>query len=151
MHGPGCDHGHDHATPTGTWTWVGVFFGLAMHTIIDGLALGAAVKADWQHASAESWLGLAGFGYFLAVLLHKPFDSLSITSLMHLAGWSKKSMFWVNLSYALIAPIGVGMFYFVFNNIDIPEKCLARRDAGVCSRCLHVHRGQRPLARVALS
>ncbi len=108
-HGPHCDHGHDHQMPSGRWTWIGVFFGLTMHSIIDGLALGAAVYAEVGEGHTAM---LAGLGYFLAVFLHKPFDSLSIVSLMHLSGWSARSIATVNLIYALIAPLGVALFYF---------------------------------------
>ncbi len=111
-HGPHCDHGHDHEMPSGRWTWIGVFFGLTMHTIIDGLALGAAVDADiaGHHTTA-----LAGFGFFLAVVLHKPFDSLSIASLMHMSGWSSRAIALVNIGYALVAPLGIALFYFGLN------------------------------------
>lgn len=112
-HGPHCDHGHDHALPSGRWTWIGVFFGLTMHSVIDGLALGAAVRAGVleHHGTAI----FAGFGFFLAVVLHKPFDSLSIVSLMHMSGWSARAIATANLGYALLAPLGVALFYFGIN------------------------------------
>jgi len=113
-HGPNCDHGHDHALPSGRWTWVGVFFGLTMHSIIDGLALGANVRAETvsHHGTI-----IAGLGYFLAVVLHKPFDSLSIVSLMHMAGWSTRAIALVNMLYAVIAPLGILLFYFGINQL----------------------------------
>jgi zinc and cadmium transporter len=54
---------------------------------------------------------LAGFAYFLAVVLHKPFDSLSITSLMQASGWSAAWRNGVNFAYALVVPIGVAIFF----------------------------------------
>ncbi len=95
--------GHDHV-----FTWWGVFFGLTVHSLIDGVTLAAAIQAEWDHAEGAL---LAGFGYFLAVLLHKPFDSLSITSLMLVSGWSRGARNLVNFVYALIAPAGVLLFY----------------------------------------
>jgi zinc and cadmium transporter len=107
-HGLHCDHGHDHQLPSGRWTWIGVFFGLTMHTVIDGLALGAAVNAESGEGHDAMF---AGLGFFLAVVLHKPFDSLSIASLMHMSGWSARAIALVNFGYALIAPLGIALFY----------------------------------------
>jgi zinc and cadmium transporter len=109
-HGPNCDHGHDHVLPSGRWTWIGVFFGLTMHSVIDGLALGAAVRAGISDGQGASLF--AGLGFFLAVVLHKPFDSLSIVSLMHMSGRSKRAIALVNMGYAVIAPLGIALFYF---------------------------------------
>src|SRR5262245_31107276 len=45
-----CDHGHHHdhepAAHHHPFSWVGLAFGLSLHTLIDGLALGAAVSAE---------------------------------------------------------------------------------------------------------
>lgn len=104
VHGPECRHdvGEAHAV-----TWGGVLFGLTVHSLVDGVTLAAAVAADWDHAETV----LAGIGYFLAVLLHKPFDSLSITSLMIASGWSSGWRNAINLLYALVVPAGVALFY----------------------------------------
>lgn len=68
-----CDH-HDGRLDL---SWAGLCFGLAVHTIIDGIALAAAVQS-----SSPTGLSFAGLGVFLAIVLHKPLDALSITSLM---------------------------------------------------------------------
>ncbi|MEX2141563.1 MAG: ZIP family metal transporter [Pirellulales bacterium] len=94
---------HDHH-----FTWGGVFFGLTVHSLVDGITLAAAIAADWEHGHAGI---LAGFAYFLAVLLHKPFDSLSITSLMLASGWSAAWRNAVNCVYALVVPVGVAVFF----------------------------------------
>jgi len=101
------DHGHEHA-----FTWGGVFFGLTIHSLVDGITLGAAITAEWDHQ--HGWV-IAGLGYFLAVFLHKPFDSLSITSLMIASGWSASARNIVNVLYALVAPLGVVVFYLGLN------------------------------------
>ena len=93
---------HDHR-----FTWGGVFFGLTVHSLVDGVALAAAMAAESEHGETQ----FAGFAYFLAVLLHKPFDSLSITSLMLASGWSAGWRNAVNFAYALVAPVGVLAFY----------------------------------------
>ena len=85
------DHGHDQAhEPVAAGhrlNWVGLYFGLAIHTLLDGMALAASAVADaHQHPNEIAWYGL---GTFLAVVLHKPLDALAITSLMHTGGWSR--------------------------------------------------------------
>jgi zinc and cadmium transporter len=96
--------GHSHATHS--LSWVGVSIGMGLHTLIDGLALGASVEADALRGAS----GLLGLGTFLAVFLHKPLDSASITSLMAVGGWSSRSQTWMNSIFALICPLGAGFF-----------------------------------------
>src|SRR5262249_25046361 len=67
--------------------------------------------------SSELHGGLAGFGTFLAVLLHKPFDSLTIGTLMAASGWSRRGRHLINLLYALVAPLGVLAFYLGFEHL----------------------------------
>ncbi len=101
-----CDHDHAHPpelTAERNFSWVGLAFGLALHTIIDGLALGAAVAAE--HEAGHGW-ALYGVGAFLAVALHKPLDALSITSLMAAGGWSKRAALVANIVFALMCPLG---------------------------------------------
>lgn len=104
-----CDHEHGHAHPPEltaerSFSWVGLAFGLALHTIIDGLALGAAVAAEADEAG-HGW-ALYGVGAFLAVALHKPLDALSITSLMAAGGWSRRAALVANIVFALMCPLG---------------------------------------------
>jgi zinc and cadmium transporter len=119
-----CGHGHahcdphaehrpaDHAHPgpgqpaspagPGRWAWCGAFAGLALHSLADGAALAASVRADAEHGGGL----LAGFAAFLAILLHKPFDSGIIAALMIGAGASPRLRLVVNLAYAAIVPLG---------------------------------------------
>lgn len=111
-----CDHGHDHAhedthsqehhhsSNTDRWSWLGVAFGLSLHTLIDGIAMGAAMMADAAHG--EGGIPLYGIGVFLAVLLHKPMDALAITALMAATGWSRRAQTMVNAAFATMCPIG---------------------------------------------
>lgn len=87
-------------------SWLGVCLGMGLHTLIDGLALGASVEAD----ALRGVTGFLGLGTFLAVFLHKPLDSASITSLMSVGGWSSRSQTWANSGFALICPLGAGLF-----------------------------------------
>ncbi|HEY3967911.1 MAG TPA: ZIP family metal transporter [Planctomycetaceae bacterium] len=116
-HVPGSEHEHDHdhrhqhgsaggRTCTRKLSWVGVFLGMAFHSIGDGLALGASMEADALHG-ATAWMGL---GTFLAVALHKPVDSISITTLMAASGWSARWRMIVNAGFSLICPAGALLF-----------------------------------------
>ncbi len=99
------------AAPAGnTWNWVGLALGLALHTLIDGIALGASVAAEAAHLAGTT--GLFALGTFLAVALHKPLDSLSITSLMAAGNWPMKWRWIVNGCYALMCPLGALLFYY---------------------------------------
>ncbi len=112
---PQHDHGHhhhQHAHGPGTaYSWVGLAFGLALHTMIDGMALGASVASEALLHDAGA-LGMMGLGTFLAVALHKPLDAMSITTVMHSGKWSDKSIAWINLAFALMCPLGAALFYF---------------------------------------
>lgn len=111
-----CDHDHHsplttHSAATHAFSWLGLAFGLSLHTLIDGLALGAAVAAE-SHGHHGSFV-LAGLGTFLAVALHKPLDALSITSLMAASGrWPAKTIWIANLVFALMCPLGALGFVF---------------------------------------
>lgn len=107
-HHAGCDHGHGHAhgAPKGRLGWAGLFFGLGVHTLLDGLALGAAMQADATHG--VTWL--VALGVLLGIVLHKPLDSLSITTLMMQAGRSSRARWTVNFIYASLCPVGATAF-----------------------------------------
>ncbi|HRA87801.1 MAG TPA: ZIP family metal transporter [Planctomycetaceae bacterium] len=111
------DHDHKHVAPSAIsqpychhahqLSWVGIAIGLSLHTLIDGIALAASVEAD---SLRQSRLSLFGIGTFLAIMLHKPLDAVSITSLMAGSGWKSQSRFLVNLVFSAMCPIGAAMF-----------------------------------------
>jgi zinc and cadmium transporter len=116
------DAASEHAgSGTHTFSWVGLAFGLALHTIIDGLALGAAVAADSHAEHPEPGLQLHGLGIFLAVLLHKPLDSLSITSLMAAGGWSKRAALTANVLFSLLCPLGAAGFMLGLSQLSAQQ------------------------------
>lgn len=90
-------HGHSHRL-----SWSGLFFGLALHTFFDGIALGAGVQAGWDDAV----VGFAGIGTFLAIVLHKPLDALSITCVMSGSGWTRRQINLANIAFASMCPLG---------------------------------------------
>jgi zinc and cadmium transporter len=103
-------HGDEHVTADAagdrSLSWVGVFLGMALHTLIDGLALGASIKGDALHGAT----GLLGLGTFLAVVLHKPLDSVSISSVMAAGGWSRAARHAVSAAFAVFCPLGAVLF-----------------------------------------
>lgn len=98
------DHHHHPSTDVNhpRFEWFGLAFGLAVHTIIDGFALGAAVAMGF----AES------FAIFLAVMLHKPLDAFSITTTMTAGGWKQSQRDAANIAFAFMCPLGATLFYF---------------------------------------
>ncbi len=120
-HGVKCDHtdhdheGHSHSHGTLAeksahhLSWAGAAAGLTMHTLIDGVALAASVEAEAQGNKAGV---LVGLGTFLVIILHKPFDAMTIGTLMAAGGWSKGARHLVNALFALAIPMGLMIFYF---------------------------------------
>ena len=89
-------------------SWVGIAIGLALHSLMDGVAMAASVQAESDPDAA--W-PLWGVGTFLAVLLHKPLDAVSVTSLMAVGGWSRRWQNAVNVAFALTCPLGAFLFF----------------------------------------
>ncbi len=108
-------HGHDHNRPKSNVSWGGALLGMALHSVVDGIALGAAIQVE---ASEGHSVGLAGFGTLLAVALHKPFDSLTIGTLMAHSGRSRTWRHAVNFLFSLFAPLGVLAFFLGFGPIE---------------------------------
>ena len=109
-----CFHHHDapageraatgHAGLGHELTWTGAAIGLTVHSLVAGVALAASVEAEMGGAAA-------GLGTFLAVVLHKPFDSMTLGTLMAAGRRSPRSRHLVNFSFGLVVPAGVGLFY----------------------------------------
>ena len=100
-------HAHDHAhLPEQAMGAIGLFAGLCVHTVVDGIALGAVL------VSAQGGAALAGAGVFLAILLHKPLDALSIETVMSARGWSSSARWSAGAVFALLCPLTAVLFYF---------------------------------------
>ncbi len=119
-----CDHGHHHdakhaahhGSPTAGHggsrampkiSWVPALAGLGLHSVLDGVALAASVAAE--HAEHQASL-TAGFAVFLVVVLHKPFDSLTLGTLMAVGERSSRLRHLVNAAYAAAVPLGALLF-----------------------------------------
>jgi zinc and cadmium transporter len=96
-----------------------VAFGLSIHTIIDGLILAGSVAAE---ASEDPSWKLFGLGTFLVIVLHKPFDAMSISSLMARGGWSVRARHIVNACFAMMVPIGIGLFFLGQSSFEVERQ-----------------------------
>lgn len=110
-HHPVADtHSHAKTRSTQHISWFGIAIGLTIHTMIDGVALAASMRADWILLDSYQGLSLlVGLGVFLAILLHKPLDALTISTLMTDAGASKTSRRLVLFVFALICPVSAAL------------------------------------------
>ncbi|MFK7978025.1 MAG: ZIP family metal transporter [Halioglobus sp.] len=101
-------HAHDHSQMNAAHqlSWFGLALGLALHTLIDGIALGAVML------TSHEGVGLIGIGVFLAIFLHKPLDAISIVTVMEAGGWSRSARTLANVSFALMCPLGALLFFF---------------------------------------
>ncbi|MCY3738034.1 MAG: ZIP family metal transporter [Gemmatimonadaceae bacterium] len=102
-------HGHGHGeeesegeSGTHPRRLLGIAFGLGVHTVTEGVALGTTVRLGATQAGGEI---LAGMGVFLAILLHKPLDAYSIVGLMKLAGYGPRALSAANVGFALLCPL----------------------------------------------
>jgi zinc and cadmium transporter len=137
-HPPGADHDHSatrgaapptkaaaerHGPPKlSSLSWIGVACGLSLHAFMDGIALGAGVLSDATHRGEAT--SLAGLGVFLAILLHKPLDALSITTLMQARHWSRQSQQVVNAGFAMMCPLGAWGFVTWVQQSGVPQHYL---------------------------
>lgn len=86
-------------------TWGAALAGLSLHSALDGMALAASTTAEHGTDAA-----LAGLGVFLAVVLHKPFDALTLGALLAVSGGAKRLRHLVNAAYSLTVPAGAIVF-----------------------------------------
>lgn len=129
-HGDECPH--EDAASRRSLNWAAVAIGLTLHTLLDGVALAASVEAEAELHGHVGWLGV---GTFAAVFLHKPLDAMAVTSMMRRGGWSAKSHHLVNGAFALMCPVGAGLFYAGMHRLggdqQIAVNCALAFSAGV--------------------
>lgn len=117
-----CQHashaGHHHQDvaelPVHAMSWGGAAIGMTLHSLADGIALAASIDAEWTSTAGLT----AGLATFLVIFLHKPFDSLTIGTLMAASGRSRRSRHLVNLLFALMIPVGALTFHIGFHQFD---------------------------------
>lgn len=109
-HGHACHHEHAEPPAVGRSAWIGAALGMGLHSLLDGVALAASVAAVTGAAGGGAITTLAGLGTFVAILLHKPFDAMTVATLMRAGGASRGRVVAVNLAFALLVPLGVLLF-----------------------------------------
>jgi zinc and cadmium transporter len=87
-------------------SWAATTIGMAFHSLLGGVALAAAVAAE-----AGGHSGLVGLGTALVIILHKPFDAMTVSTLMAASGCSRFSRHVLNGLFALATPLGAILFY----------------------------------------
>lgn len=93
-------HDKDHGAPhLSSFSWVGISLGLGVHALTEGIALSSTMRISEQAGHS-----IAGFGIFLAILLHKPLDALSIVGTMKASGFGARERGIANFLFALVCP-----------------------------------------------
>ncbi len=85
----------------------GVIIGLAIHSMMDGIALASTIQAESLYSDNGAF-ALLGMGVFIAICLHKPLDAMTIS--IFISG-SEKAQRWrypLLIGYAVICPIVAG-------------------------------------------
>lgn len=125
-----CDDSHDHSQhvhnhlhhpglQNAQYHWKAAAVGLALHSLLGGVALASADSLAQQ----ESW-GLA-HGVFLATLLHKPADALTITSLMRRGRAGALLAHIINFLFAMMIPAGALIFQMGRSQLSVwPQESL---------------------------
>lgn len=89
--------------------WLGVAFGMGLHQLTEGTALGAAILS--REAGAAG-VDLLSFGVFLAIALHKPLDAFFLLGLMRTTKHGKRYAYPLSAATALICPLGALITYW---------------------------------------
>lgn len=107
-HGAGEEAGAAPGAPAmlGRGGWIGAFAGLGLHSALEGIAIAAAIELG----SREGHGALAGFATVLVVLLHKPFDAMTLSTMLAAAGASTARRHAMNVVFAAIVPLGAAVF-----------------------------------------
>jgi len=103
-----CGHAHGPTEPYASHLdWLGVALGLSLHSVFDGLAI-AAAAASVLHGHG----GALAIGTTLAVLLHKPFCAMAVTTLITASRAPSRWLHAVNFLFALVTPVAAVVFFY---------------------------------------
>jgi zinc and cadmium transporter len=121
-HEPGCEHDHAHRAAPSVGGWMAVL-GLTIHTFMNGVGLAGAIKADADTGLAGVAF-LPGVAMFLAIVLHKPADALAISTVLSRKGVNRSRINLVQLGFALMVPVGAGIFMLTSGAIAEAQESL---------------------------
>lgn len=117
------------ASPAGA---ISIALGMGLHTVVEGVALGASVQAE-QSAAVGSAAMLAGGGTFLAILLHKPLDALSITAALQAARLDRRWRVLANIGFALLCPGAALAVAFGLDALGATQSAFTGRALAFCA------------------
>jgi len=110
------EHQHNHDFPSVSGgSAAGVFLGLTLHAMTDGVALAASIIAVYNTVPIHTF-SLAGLGVFLAILLHKPLDAITIDVFMRKTSISSRLRWIVLLAFSMLCPVVAGLLLAGFSN-----------------------------------
>ena len=98
------EHGHVSVHPM---SWVGITMGLGLHTVTEGVTLGTSIRAG----ESDDAIGLS-LSVFLAIVVHKPLDGLSIISTMRAAGFKPNLRILANVLFSLVCPMAAFLTFW---------------------------------------
>lgn len=110
-------------------SWGGAAIGLVLHSLIGGVGLGAAMVADEQ-LHAEGALFWPGLAIFLVIVLHKPFDAMTLLALVTTSGGSRKAGHLINAAFSLAVPLGAALFMVGLANTDMTHSPIVANGLG---------------------
>jgi zinc and cadmium transporter len=121
-----CFHHHelpDEASGCGhqphSLSWVAAGFGLSLHGLMAGVALAASILLG-----SGGHVAIPGLAMLLAIVLHKPFDAMSLIALMTVAGRSRRARMLANGLFSLVTPLGVVIGIWLGGNSEAPPHWL---------------------------
>ncbi|MXZ55662.1 MAG: hypothetical protein F4227_09460 [Gammaproteobacteria bacterium] len=106
---------------TGSATWIAVIAGMSVHTLFEGFAIGSILSIDYvaldlsTHTDVKVYSSTLALGVVFAIVVHKPFDALTVVGVTKYAGVEKKSLWLTNVLFALICPFAalIALFFLV--------------------------------------
>ena len=90
------------------------FLGISVHSLLDGMALGAGLI-----------LPQLGPVVLLAVIIHKMPDSMSISSILLAAGWTRRKVAILALLFSLTTPVGALLTFLFFRSLAAEHVAVA--------------------------
>ncbi|MYD46631.1 MAG: hypothetical protein F4W92_09785 [Gammaproteobacteria bacterium] len=106
---------------TGRATWIAVIAGMSVHTLFEGFAIGSILSIDYTasdlrtHTDVKVYSSTLVLAVVFAIVVHKPFDALTVVGVMKYGGVDKKSLWLTNVLFALICPFAalIALFFLV--------------------------------------
>lgn len=97
--------------------WLGIAFGMGLHGLTEGTALGAAVLSREVDVAG---VDLVSFGMFLAIVLHKPLDAFFLLGMMRVARLGRRYAYVFSVAVALICPLGAFVAFWGIGLLAAP-------------------------------